>query len=60
VTWVTGVALTVPAWVFFLYTSVSYQLRGDTSGVGGEAAIMLVWPFVVTVTCIRLTRWRSR
>jgi hypothetical protein len=60
VTWVIGVALIVPAWVFLLYTAVSYQLSGDSSGVGGEALIILVWPILVTIICVRLGRWRSQ
>lgn len=60
VTWVIGVALIVPAWVFLLYTAVSSQLSGDTSGVGGEALIILVWPILVTIVCVRLARWRAQ
>ena len=59
-TWAVGVVLTVPAWAFFLYIGVRYQLSGDTSGVGGEAAVLLVWPFVVSFACVRLAQWRSR
>lgn len=59
-TWAVGVALIVPAWLFLLYTAVSYQMRGDTSGVGGEALITLVWPILVTIICVRLARWRSQ
>jgi len=58
-TWVVGLALTIPAWVLYLYAGIQYQLSGDTSGVGGEAAILLVWPFAVSLICIRLARSRS-
>jgi hypothetical protein len=60
VTWAIGVALTVPAWLFLLYNAVSYQMRDDTSGVGGEGLIILVWPILVTIICVRLARWRSQ
>lgn len=59
-TWAVGVALIVPAQALFLYAGVRYQLSGDTSGVGGEVAVLLVWPFLVTFACVRLASWRSR
>jgi hypothetical protein len=59
-TWVAGVVLIVPAWALFLYAGVRYQLSGDTSGVGGEAAVVLVWPFLVSFACVRLAHWRAR
>ena len=59
-TWIVGVALTLPAWALYLYAGLRYHWSKDTSGVGGEAAILLVWPFIVSLICVWLGRSRRR
>ena len=59
-TWIAGFALTIPAWALYLYSGLRYHWSNDNSGVGGEAAILLVWPFVISFICVRLGRYRSR
>lgn len=58
-TWIAGVVLTIPAWALYLYAGLRYHWSKDTSGVGGEAAILLVWPFAVSIIRVRLGRFRS-
>ena len=60
VAWATGVALTLPAWVLLLYEGIRYNLSGDNSGVGGAAFLIVLWPILVTLLCVRLGRARSR
>jgi hypothetical protein len=57
--WIAGVALTISAWALYLYAGLRYHWSKDASGVGGEAAIVLIWPFIVSFICVRIARSRA-
>ena len=51
--WLTGLALTIALWSYYLYDGVRYHWTGDTSGANiGLGLILLASPLVISFACI--------